>query len=369
MDPKIDYLNLALPNEIVDECLKKISSIIKVGNYIMGDEVEKFENSVAEKFGSKYVVGLNSGFSALYLALLALGITEGDEVVTVGNSFAATVACAHLLGAKVVYCDVGEDRNMFVEQLKYVVTEKTKAIIPVHLAGIPANMKEIVEFSKKRNIFVVEDGSQAFGAKIRDKYVGTFGDVGCFSMHPTKNLGAFGDAGFIVTDNDEIYKKVSLLKNHGLQDREHCICFGYNSRLDEVQAGIINVKLKYVDSWNERRNRIAHMYYDNLSDLDITLPVRNKDCYSVYFSYVIQTDKRDELKKYLEERNVECKIHYPIAIHRQKASIDAYGEINLPNTDIQNDKILSLPIYPYLPDEKIKYIIMMIRQFYKEKIK
>lgn len=368
MDQKVEYLKLKLPDEIANVCLEKMDEIIKTGNYILGNEVDQFEHSVAEKLGAKYVISLNSGFSALYLALSALGIKEGDEVITVGNSFVATAACIHLLGARIVYCDVGEDRNICVEQLQHIVTEKTKAIIPVHLAGIPANINAIVPFARKRNIFVVEDASQAFGAKISEKYVGTLGDIGCFSMHPTKNLGAFGDAGFIITDNDEIYKKVSLQRNHGLQDRDHCICFGYNSRLDELQAGILNIKLRYIDSWNKRRNEIANMYYENLSDLDITLPISNEANYNVYFSYVIQTDARDELKQYLEERNIECKIHYPIAIHRQKASLDVYGEIHLPNTDRQNNRILSLPIYPFLSDEKITYIIKMIRKFFKKKI-
>jgi dTDP-4-amino-4,6-dideoxygalactose transaminase len=362
---RIRFLDLSLPSDVKKECIEQITSVIANGNYILGHEVRKFEKSISEKIGVKYVLGVNSGFSALYLSLLAMGIKSNDEVVTVGNSFVATVAAVQLLGAKVVYCEVGDDRNMCIESLKKAVTKKTKVIIPVHLAGIPASMLEIMEFAQKKGIYVVEDSSQAFGAKLNDKYVGTWGDIGCFSMHPTKNLGAFGDAGFLVTDNEELYKKVWLLRNHGLLDRDHCECFGFNSRLDEVQAAILNVKLKYVDQWNKRRNEIACIYRDNLTDLNLQLPLVRGNCYCVYFGYVIQTDQRDALKDYLEANNIECRIHYPIPIHKQKASIDAFGNWELPKTDMQNKRILSLPIYPSLTDSDIYKIIFHIKEFFK----
>lgn len=364
MEELINYLKLDVSDEFFDSCIDKLKKLIKNGNYILGDEVSKFEENVAKKLGVKYAVGLNSGFSALYLALLSIGLKEGDEVVTVGNSFVATVAAPQLLGAKVVYCEVGPDRNMSLESMKSVVTERTKAIIPVHLAGASANMTEIMEYAKEKGIYVIEDASQAFGAKLNGNYVGSFGDVGCFSMHPTKNLGAFGDAGFIVTDNEDIYKKVMLLRNHGLKDRDHCCMFGFNSRLDELQAAILNLKLEKVDEWSDRRNQIADQYRSGLKGLDLELPTIQENSYCVYFSFVIQVERREELIAYLKERKIECKIHYPIPIHKQEASINAFGEVSLPITEEQNRKILSLPIYPSLTDEQVAYIIQTIKEFY-----
>lgn len=364
MSQKIDYLKLDLSPDLIDKSIDKFRSILQKGNYILGDECRKFEENISERFGCKNALGVGSGFDALFLALYALGIGEGDEVVTVANSFVATVAAADLLKAKVVYCDVGEDRNMSLEDLKRVVSEKTKAIIVVHLAGIPAKVDEIVNYAKEKKIYVIEDGSQAFGATLNNKYVGTFGDIGCFSMHPTKNLGAMGDAGFITTDNPKLYDRIKRLRNHGLTDRDHCVEFGYNSRLDELQAALLNLKLSEVDSWNKRRNEIADKYRNGLKDLPIELPFTWDNSYNVYFSFVIMVDDREKLMDYLAGRSIESKIHYPISIHKQRASIDSIGEISLPKTEKQNKRILSLPIYPSLQDEQVEYIIDSILEYY-----
>ena len=366
MSKKIDYLKLDLSPNLIDKSIEKFRAILQKGNYILGEECEKFEENISGRFECKYALGVGSGFDALFLALYALGIGEGDEVVTVANSFVATVAAANLLKAKVVYCDVGEDRNMSVEDLKRVVSEKTKAIIVVHLAGIPAKVDEIVDYAKEKGIFVLEDGSQAFGATINNKYVGTFGDIGCFSMHPTKNLGAMGDAGFITTDDRELYDRIRRLRNHGLVDRDHCVEFGYNSRLDELQAALLNLKISEVDSWNERRNEIADKYRNGLKDLPVKLPFTWENTYNVYFSFVIMVEDRERLMDYLSSKSIECKIHYPISIHKQQASIDSIGEVSLPKTEAQNERILSLPIYPSLKDEQIEYIIDSITEYYSK---
>ena len=364
MEKNIDYLRIDMSQELIDKSVEKVRSILQKGNFIMGEECEKFENNLTGYFGCKYALGVGSGFAALFLALCAIGVGEGDEVVTVANSFVATVAAARLLRAKVVYCDVDADRNMSVDDLKKAVSARTKAIIVVHLAGIAARIDEIADYARQKGIYVLEDGSQAFGAMRNNKRVGTFGDIGCFSMHPTKNLGACGDAGFVVTDDRELYTRIKRLRNHGLVDRDHCAEFGYNSRLDELQAALLNLKLEEVDSLNRRRNEIAQKYRNGLKDLPVELPVTWENTYNVYFSFIIMVDDREKLMDHLSKKGIECKIHYPIPIHKQQASIDSIGEVFLPKTEAQNERILSLPVYPGLKDDQVDYIIRSVAEYY-----
>jgi dTDP-4-amino-4,6-dideoxygalactose transaminase len=343
-------------DDLRQEYLEAIDRVLKNGSFILGDEAAAFERRVAEYLGTKYAVGVNSGFSALVLALKALGIGPGDEVITVANSFVATVAAIELVGATTIFVDVGEDRNMDAGLLSGVLTNRTKAIIPVHLAGSTCNMTAILRFAVENGLDVIEDASQAFGAQWQGKSVGSFGAIGCFSLHPTKNLGACGDSGIMATNDPELYQKLSLLRNHGLRNRDECVLWGENSRLDEMQAAILNVNLNYIQKWNGRRRLIAKMYNERLKETDLIIPVEKPDEYAVYFTYIIQTASRDQLMDYLSRQGIECKIHYPIPIHHQKPYIQKYGGIILPRTDLQNRRILSLPLNTALTDSQIDYI-------------
>lgn len=359
----IEYLKLAVMDDLRQEYLEAIDRVLKNGNFILGDEAAAFEQKVAEYLGIKYAVGVNSGFSALVLALKALGIGPGDEVITVANSFVATVAAIELVGATTIFVDVGEDRNMDASLLGEVLTNRTKVIIPVHLAGSVCNMTAIMRFAGENSLYVIEDASQAFGARWQGKPAGSFGAIGCFSLHPTKNLGACGDSGIMVTDDPELFQKLSLLRNHGLRNRDECVLWGENSRLDEIQAAILNVNLNYIREWNERRRQIAKMYNERLQETDLGIPVEKKDEYAVYFTYVVQTAGRDRLRDYLYHSGIECKIHYPIPIHRQKPYLEKYGGIVLPKTDLQNRRILSLPLNTAVTDSQIDYICEKIIGF------
>lgn len=363
---KIPYVNLGLQNTLIlDEILESIKRVLESGQFILGEEVRKFEESFAERVGTQYAVGLNSGTDALFLTMLAYGIGPGDEVITVPNSFVATVAAIELTGATPVLVDVDEDQNMDVSQLEDAITSCTKAIIPVHLTGRPAKMIPLMEIANRYNLIVIEDCAQAVGASINGKYVGSFGHAGAFSLHPLKNLGSCGDAGVVVTDDSELVTKLCRLRNHGLINRDECECWGYNSRLDALQAAILNVKLNYLTHWTERRREIAQMYIEGLRTLPITLPIEDAGSVSVYHAFVIQTDQRDQLMKYLAEKGIDTKIHYPIAIHKQQAaSRTPYGQLTFPRAERQAKRILSLPIYPELTDEQVEYVIKMIKEYF-----
>lgn len=361
----IPYIDVGLGPTLEAQCIEKLACIIRSSNYILGKEVATLERAVADFLGAKYAVALNSGFSALFIALRALNIGPGDEVITVSNTFVATVNAIQLVGAKAVFCDVGADRNLNPDLLDRAISSRTKAIIPVHLAGIPAQMDPVINFANKYGLYVIEDAAQAFGAKYNNKYVSTIGDIGCFSFYPTKPLGACGDGGLLVTNNREIYEKATLFRNHGLHDRDHCATWGYNFRLDEFQAGILNVKLHYLDEWNKKRREIASQYNKGLANTHLELPVVKDNLTPVFFSYVVQTDLRDELQEYLLSQGIESKIHYPICVHQQSAYAKQCFDSRLLITEQQNSRILSLPIYPSLSKENIEYITNCIIAFDK----
>ncbi len=363
---EIPYLNLSIDKSLRKMLLNEIDKVLESGQFILGNELLKFEENVASYLGNTYVIGVNSGLSALVLSLKALGIGCGDEVITVANSFVATIAAVELVGATPVLVDVGEDRNLDPNHLEAVCTRRTRAIIPVHLAGRPCDMTSIMQFANNRSLYVIEDASQAFGAKWEDCHVGKLATLGCFSLHPTKNFGACGDAGIITTSSEELYKRLLLLRNHGLINRDECVLCGDNSRLDEIQAAILNVKMNFIDDWNTRRRNIANYYNQRFKDLPVDLPIERPQEKAVYFTYVVQSDKRDSLCRFLADNGIDCRIHYPISIHRQEAFIGKYGNVSLPVTERQNERILSLPLNTTITDEQVAYIADVFIKFFNQ---
>ena len=364
---KVKYVDLAVQYENrVPEFLQAIERVLTSGNLILGEEVQKFEENFARYCGVKYAVGVANGTDALILAMRVLGVGEGDEVIVPPNSFLATASSVVLAGANPVFADVRSDLNINPDLIKKAITPKTKAIIPVHLTGRPADMKPILEIAVKHNLHVIEDAAQAVGAEYRGKRVGSFGVMGCFSFHPLKNLAAAGDAGAITTNVEGLYKRLLKARNHGLKNRDECEFWSQNSRLDALQAAILNVKMKFIDDWTEKRRRNAEFYIKNLDGL-AELPVDRAYEKSVYHTFVVQTEKRDGLKAYLEHKGIETKIHYPIPIHLQQAAKEwGYGEGDFPETEKQRERMLSLPIYPELAREMQEEVVKRIKEFKAE---
>src|SRR3989344_3265976 len=292
---KVSYSYLKEQFANPDAILNDIKKIIMEGDFTLGGELEKFENNFALKVSkTKYAIGVGSGTDALRLSLIALGIGQGDEVITAANTFYATAGAIATTGAKPVFVDVGEDYNINPKLIENAITPKTKAIIPVHLTGRSADMNPIQAIAEKHHLYIIEDAAQAIGAKYFGKIVGNFGITGCFSLHPLKNLNAYGDGGVITTNNDEIYERLIKLRNHGLKNRVECELWGYNSRLDCIQAAIVNIKIKYLDEWNLKIRRIAKIYIENLSGV-VKVPFDKPHEMAVYHTFIIQTNKRDEL--------------------------------------------------------------------------
>ncbi len=365
MSLSVPYINLKVQHEeIADEVMPKVESVIRSGQFILGKSVENFEKSFAELHKVKFAVGVANGTDALILALKALGLNEGDEIITCPNSYLASASSIVLAGFKAVFCDVDDDMNMDPESLEKTITAQTKAIIPVHLTGKPANMKAIKAVADKHDLFIVEDSAQAVGASYEGTMVGGLGDLGCFSLHPLKNLSACGDAGIITTNNQDLYNYLIVARNHGLKSRDECEFFSLNSRLDSLQAEILSVKLNHLPKWNERRRSIAKRYNEAFADF-FRVPVIAENEYSVFHTYIIQTERRDELKEFLTSKNVDSKIHYPIPIHEQQAWKDyAPDRISYPKTEKQSKEILSLPIFPELTDEQVDHVIQAVSQFF-----
>ena len=351
------------------EIIQQIKKIGNTGNFILGNNLNKFENLFSKYCNTKFALGLNSGSDALFLGLKALGIKNGDEIITTSHSFIATSWVIEAVGAKIVFCDVLKDGNIDPKLIETKITKKTKAIMPVHWAGKPFEVDQIKKICKRNKIFLIEDAAQAIGALYKKKKVGSFGIFAGFSLHPLKNLGVLGDGGMFVTNDKKLYQTVKLLRNHGLKNRDECSLWGYNSRLDEIQSAVGIIKLSKIDIWNDRCLEIANLYTEKLHKYVVT-PNYEPYIRPVFHNYIIATTKRDSLKKFLEKRGIEVKVHYPIPVHKQKAFKDSYKKV----TDLkQTDKIvkmtLSLPIYPELKNKQIHYIINSIKEYFDEKIK
>ncbi|MDD5613487.1 MAG: DegT/DnrJ/EryC1/StrS family aminotransferase [Candidatus Omnitrophica bacterium] len=353
------------------ELNSKILSVINKGSFILGEELSRFESSFASYCGVKYAVGVNSGTDALHLALVSLGIKAQDEVIVPAFTYIATAMAVSYTGARPVFCDINEqDYNINLNDLKKKITSKTKAIIPVHLYGQPAAMPEILKIAREYNLKVIEDSAQAHGAEIYCsdgfKMAGSFSDLGCFSFYPTKNLGCYGDGGMVVTESEDLYNRLLKLRDYGRESKYSHIMLGYNSRLDNIQAAILLVKLKYLDSWNDKRRELAGYYNKALGGISgLRLPLANKNVKHVYHVYVVRAEKRKELIDYLSSNGVPSIIHYPIPCHLQKAYLDAVNKPGLaPVSEKISEEVLSLPLNPFLKTEELDYIISKIKDFY-----
>jgi dTDP-4-amino-4,6-dideoxygalactose transaminase len=361
----IPYVNLGGQHQsIKNELLKAAEEVIVSGQFILGKYVQEFEEKVTEFTGTKYAVGVNSGTDALILGMKVLGIGDGDEVITAPNSFLASGSSVVLSGAKPVFVDVSNDQNINPELIEKAISSNTKAIVPVHLTGRPAELNKIIEIACKHNIYVIEDAAQAINAEYFGKKVGSFGIMGGFSLHPLKNLNACGDGGIISTNDEALYKELLILRNHGLINRDECVKWSYNSRLDALQAAMLSVKLQYLEKWENRRREIARFYYSELKDL-VYIPEEKEYQKNVYHAFVLQTESRDELMEFLKDNGVDSKIHYPIPIHMQTAAKDlGYSTGDFINAERQANQILSLPVYPELTDKEVKYIIKTVKTFF-----
>jgi len=347
---------------IKEEIDQAISNVIQDSAFIGGKYAKAFEQSFADYVGVKNCVGAGNGTDALCIALKALGISDGDEVITVSNTFIATSEAITMSGAKVVFVDCDKDTyNIDVDKIEAAITSNTKAIIPVHLYGQPAEMDKIKSLAERYDLFVVEDAAQAHGAEFKSQKAGTFGDIACFSFFPGKNLGAYGDAGAIVTNDDGLARKARMFANHGRIEKYNHEFEGTNSRLDGLQAAILDVKLKYLDKWIERRRTIAKMYDSGLGDVVIT-PSVLPDVKHVYHLYVIQVKNRERVKELLAEKGIATGIHYPIPLPFLKAySYLGHKPADFPVAYSMKDEILSLPIHGDMTDEQVEYVIASLK--------
>jgi len=356
--------------EIKSEVDAAIQKVLDNGDYILGNSVKEFEEDFAHYCGTTYAVGVDNGTTALELALGTLGIGEGDEVITVANTFIATTLAISAVGAKIVLVDCDPDTMLMdIDKMAKAITPKTRAIIPVHLYGQMVDMYAVKAAARSKNIFVIEDASQSHGARHLLKRSGEYGDIACFSLYPAKNLGAAGDGGIIVTDNEKYYDELIKRRNYGSSVKYYHDFIGKNARLDTLQAAILNIKLKYLDRWNGKRNWVAETYHELLNGVgDLKLPATAPNNYHVWHLYVIRTERRNELQNYLKEHGVPTVIHYPIPIHKQKAyeGYDFGGRNNFPVTENLAKIILSIPMHPYLTKEEVEYITTQIKNFYNK---
>jgi dTDP-4-amino-4,6-dideoxygalactose transaminase len=346
--------------EEIDEAIQRV---LDSGWYILGNEVTAFEREFSQYLGAGYGVGCGSGTDAIELALRSCGIGKGDEVITVSHTAVATVAAIELAGATPVLVEVNPNTyTMEPEDFYHAITPKTKAVIPVHLYGLPARMEYIVEIANAHELFVIEDCAQSHGATIGNKKTGTFGDISAFSFYPTKNLGAIGDGGMVVTDHEELAENARLLRQYGWKERYVSDRAGMNSRLDEIQAAILRVKLKYLDKDNEQRRKVAKAYTKYLT-APFVLPIEPPRNTHVYHQYVIRAENRDNLKVYLSTSGIETAIHYPVPVHLQPA----YQNVNhgiLETTEAICKEILSLPMHPSMQEDDARIISSVVNEFY-----
>ena len=365
---EIPFVNLrAQYDSIKKEIDQAISNVIHEAAFIGGKFLRTFEQNFANYVGIKHCIGVSNGTDALFITLKTLGIGKGDEVITVANSFIATSEAITLTGAKVIFVDCDKDNyNIDANKIEEFVTNKTKAIIPVHLYGQPADMDRILTIAEKYSLFVIEDAAQAHGAKYNNRKVGMLGDCACFSFFPGKNLGAYGDAGAIVTNNDELSKKIRMYANHGRMEKYNHEFEGMNSRLDGLQAAILDVKLKYLENWIEKRRIIAKMYDEGLKDIVIT-PIVMPNVRHVYHLYVIRVKKRDKVRDFLAEKGISTGIHYPIPLPFLNAyKYLRYKPADFPIAYSLKDDILSLPIHGDMTDGQIGYVIEQLKDGIKK---
>lgn len=342
-----------------------LTDIIKNGHFILGKDLEKFEVDFAEYCGCLHAVGVASGTAALHLALTALGLKKGDEVITTSMSFNATAEAIALTGATPVFIDVNEKNlSIDVQKIEARITKKTRAILPVHLYGIPVEIEKIMRICRKHKLFLVEDCAQAHGSLFQNRHVGSFGDIGCFSFMPSKNLGCFGDAGCIVTNNQTLAEKIKKLRNHGRTTKYIHDELGFAERMDNLQAAVLNIKLKFLDKWNQRRQEIAKTYDTQLDLSKIKRIETTPKSKNSYYVYNILVKNREELSEALREKNIETGIYYPLPLHLQPVFKDlGYKEGDLPIVERLAKKILAIPMHPFLKENEIEYIISQVNKY------
>ncbi len=377
MDLKRQY------GQIKKELAAAINRVFKRSNYVLGEQVKALEQEFAGYLGVKYAVGVNSGTDALFLALKACGIKKNDEVITCAFGYIASVLGISYCGAKPVLVDVNErDFNIDVTKIEKAITSKTKAILPVHLYGQMCDMAPLMRLARKYHLKVIEDCAQAHGASLRldiatagklnlpdeasgvVRMAGTIGDVGCYSFYPTKNLGAYGDGGMLVTNNKQIYQQLLLLRDYGRRDRYEFAIKGYNSRLDEIQAAMLRVKLKHLKQWNEQRQQVAALYGEKIKHNDLILPLTSAGRNHVYHLFVIRTSRRKQLQEYLQKQKIGTAIHYPIPIHLQEAYRDLlYKKGAFPVAEKISQEVLSLPMFPELKNNELNAVCQKLNHF------
>ncbi len=363
---KVPFVDLVSQyKELRNQILPAMENIMGKAQFIMGEDVTLFEKEFAELCETQYAVGVDSGTSALELALRAFEISDGDEVITAANTFIATTLAISSAGATPVLVDIHPDTyNIDVEKIEEVITDRTKAIMPVHLYGQPADMDAINRIAKKHKLLVIEDACQAHGAKYKGKPAGSMGDAAAFSFYPGKNLGAYGDGGMVVTNNTKVADGLRLLRDYGQKEKYHHLIKGYNRRLDTLQAAVLRTKLGYLNEWNESRRKNAFKYNELLQDSRAKLPVDADFAGSVYHLYVIRVQNRDEMLSYLHGKGVSAGIHYPIPIHLQTAYNDlGYQKGDFPVTEQFADEILSLPMFPELSEDQINYVAKTLKDY------
>ena len=366
LDLKAQYKN------IKDEIEPVVKEVMKSQYFIGGPVLKKFETNVADYCQSKFALGVSSGTDALLLALMALDIKPGDEVIVPVYSFFATAGCVSRLNAKPVFVDINPvTYNIDPEKIEAAITSKTKAVIPVHLYGQLADMDAIMTIAKKHQLFVIEDAAQAIGSENeKGQRAGTFGDIGCFSFFPSKNLGGFGDGGLVTTNDESLYNKMDYLKNHGANPKYYHKMIGGNFRLDALQAAVLDIKLKYLDNWTEGRQRNADFYDNGLKNRDlldyIDPPKRVKGYRHIFNQYILRCQRRDDLLNYLKSQNIGCEIYYPVTFNNQECfAYLGYKQGDFPEAERAASETLAIPIYPELNKEQKEYILASLKNFYK----
>lgn len=351
------------------DILQAVQNVLESGHYIMGPAVEKFEQAVAAYCGVKHAVGVANGTDALLLVLDALGIGPGDEVITTPFTFFASAEVISRIGAIPVFVDIEPDSyNMDMAKLEAAITPRTKAIIPVHLFGQPADMDALLDIAGRYGIPVVEDACQAMGSSYKGRPAGSIGTAGCFSFFPTKNLGGYGDGGMVVTNDDALAERIRILRVHGSKPKYYHRAIGYNSRLDALQAAMLQVKLKHLNDWNWKRRERAAIYSEALRGLPLRLPVERPDRYAIYHLYIVQAAERDELMKHLERQGVSSGVYYPVPLHLQEVYAGlGYGAGSLPEAEQAALGTMALPLYPEMSDGEQQYVIAQVQSFYEKR--
>ncbi|MHC1749542.1 MAG: DegT/DnrJ/EryC1/StrS family aminotransferase [Cellulosilyticaceae bacterium] len=347
-----------------EEYQEKALEVLNSGWYILGKEVECFEKEFGQYIGSKYCVGVANGLDALILAFRALGIKEGDEVIVQANTYIASVMGITMNGATPIFIEPDEYYNIDTSKIEMAITENTKAVLVVHLYGQACKMDDVVEICNKHKLYLVEDCAQSHGAKYDGQMTGSFGDIGCFSFYPSKNLGAFGDAGCITTDNAQLADKIKVLRNYGSEKRYHNSVVGYNSRLDELQAGLLRVKLSHMEELNKQREEICNQYLKGINNPLLKLPQIRDKATQVWHLFVVYTEDRELFVEYLSKNNIGTVVHYPIPPHLSEAyAYLGHKQGSYPITEAYSQHIVSLPLYNGMTQEEVQYVIDVINKY------